>query len=81
MSTKIREDRLRRLLTKHDHKLLKTPARSWFREYYGPGYMIINTLNNTIVSGCYWREYQDTLEGAEAFANTLVSQQSSRRAA
>jgi hypothetical protein len=70
MSTiKIREDRLRRLLTKHGYQLHKTPARSWLRKHYGAGYMI--TLDNYAVSGCYNREYEDTLERVEAFAKSI----------
>ena len=66
ISIKIREDRVRRRLTKAGFRLNKTPARSWLR-YYGPGYMILDHRNN-VVSGCRDRQYQNTLEDVEAFA-------------
>ncbi len=67
---KIREDRIRRLLIKNGYRLYKTPARSWLRQYYGPGYMIVDE-RNTIVSGCAGREYSATLDDVEAFAVTV----------
>ncbi len=66
MSTeKIREDRQRRRFTKASYHLRKTPARSWLRQYYGAGYMIL--LNNFVVDGCGQRAYMMTLEEVEAF--------------
>ena len=41
-SDKIREDRLRRRLAKAGYRLAKTPARSWLRQEYGPGYMVLD---------------------------------------
>lgn len=66
-SEKNREDRVRRALAKHDYVLKKTPARSWLREYYGPGYMIIDD-SNTVVEGCSSRGYESDLERVEWFA-------------
>jgi hypothetical protein len=69
-SIKVREDRARRALIKHDHKLCKTPARSWLRAYYGPGYEIVNAYN-TVVLGCIHRNYSATLEDVEDFVERL----------
>lgn len=62
---KRREDRARRQLARMGYRLNKTPTRSWLRAYYGPGYMILD--GNTVVSGCFGREYSDTLERVEEF--------------
>ncbi len=67
---KIREDRARRTLARNGYRLRKTPARSWLRQAYGPGYMIIDNARNFVVSGCTAYEYSDTLEDVEAFAAT-----------
>jgi hypothetical protein len=48
--TKTREDRVRRALSKVGHRLCKTPARSWQRAHYPPGYMVVNG-NNTAIAG------------------------------
>ncbi|RUW58361.1 hypothetical protein EOA16_28030 [Mesorhizobium sp. M7A.F.Ca.US.008.03.1.1] len=66
---KSREDNARRRLSKHGFRLRKTPARSWLRAYYGPGYMI--TENNTVVRGCHGREYTDTLADVESYVADL----------
>lgn len=67
LTDKIREDRIRRRLDKIGYRLCKTPARSWLRAEYGPGYMIVDHTN-TVRLGCGGREYQATLADAEAFA-------------
>ncbi len=67
-SLKIREDRARRALAKRGYILRKTPARSWLRQYYEPGYMIIEANRNLVVSGCGQREYEDNIEQVEWFA-------------
>jgi hypothetical protein len=66
LSPKVREDRVRRMLAKKGFRLEKTPARSWLRAHYEPGYMICE--GNTVISGCLGRAYTDTLEQVEAFA-------------
>jgi hypothetical protein len=67
VSEKAREDRVRRALAKHGYVLKKTPARSWQRAHYPVGYQIVDD-RNTVVAGCYQREYEDTLERVEWFA-------------
>lgn len=62
---KSRENRARTALAKRGFYLRKTPARSWLRAYYGPGYMVLNC--GTVVLGCAGREYTATLEDVEAF--------------
>lgn len=64
---KIRENRVRRQLARKGYKLCKTPARSWLRAHYGPGYMIVND-RNFVVEGCFSRQYEATLEQVEEFA-------------
>ncbi|MGY4230419.1 hypothetical protein ACVMIH_007780 [Bradyrhizobium sp. USDA 4503] len=65
-TTKIREDRLRRRLTKGGYTLAKTPARSWLRKHYGVGYMVLQSGH--ILLGWAGRQYTATLEEVEAFA-------------
>lgn len=65
---KTREDRVRRALSKRGYILKKTPARSWQRESFGVGYMIVEANRNFVVSGCTSRPYSDDLEDVEAFA-------------
>ncbi|WP_104823106.1 hypothetical protein [Rhizobium sp. NXC24] len=67
LTEKIREDRVRRALKKRGMRLAKTPSRSWLRDYYGPGYMIIDTTLNAVVSGGSNRAYSDSLEDVEDF--------------
>jgi len=62
---KSREDRVRRALAKRGYVLRKTPARSWLRQYYGLGYMIIKAYGNLIVSGCGSRGYEAKIEQVE----------------
>jgi hypothetical protein len=71
-SIKMREDRARRALAKHYYHLRKTPSRSWLRQYYDPGYMIMDRTN-TVREGCYSREYQATLERVEEFVERITS--------
>ena len=67
-SEKLREDRIRRKLTKAGYRLCKTPARSWLRGNYGAGYMIVDGYPNTVISGCKHHEYPDNLADVESFA-------------
>jgi hypothetical protein len=67
LSLGVRESRVRRALAKYDLVLKKTPSRSWLREHYGPGYMIVND-RNVVVSGAHQREYEDTIDRVEHFA-------------
>jgi hypothetical protein len=71
-SIKVREDRARRALAKHDYCLRKTPSRSWLREYYGPGYMIIDQ-SNTVRAGSSSRQYDANLKDVEEFVEQLRS--------
>jgi hypothetical protein len=57
-SVKNREDRARRALANRGYVLRKTPARSWLRQHYEPGYVIVDQWTNTAVSGCCEREYE-----------------------
>jgi hypothetical protein len=67
-SLKVREDRARRALAKRGYRLRKTPARSWQRPYYEPGYMIIEVYRNLVVEGGSQREYEANIERVEWFA-------------
>lgn len=69
ITEKSRENRARRALAKLGLSLRKTPARSWLRTYYGPGYMVLS--GGTVVSGCASREYSDRLEDVEALLAPL----------
>jgi hypothetical protein len=60
-----RERSARRQLSRLGFRLEKTPARSWLRREYGPGYQIFE--GNTVVDGCGSREYELTLEAVEAW--------------
>jgi leucyl aminopeptidase (aminopeptidase T) len=70
---KAREDRLRRLLRRHNHCLTKTPSNSWLRREFGPGYMVVD-YNNFVRLGCGLHEYEATLEMCEDYANDLVAE-------
>ncbi len=59
-----RERSARRQLSRLGFRLEKTPARSWLRTEYGPGYQIIE--GNIVVAGCFTRQYEMTLEEVEA---------------
>jgi hypothetical protein len=67
---KIREDRARRALVKAGYYLKKTPARSWLRQYYGPGYMILRYYYNDIAAGIGSREYMMALDEVEDFVGS-----------
>jgi hypothetical protein len=56
-SEKKRENRVRRALAKRGCVVRKTPARSWLRRYYAPGYMIIHIRTNTVLEGARRRAY------------------------
>lgn len=60
-----RERMARRQLSRIGFRLEKTPARSWLRKEYGAGYQILE--GNTVVAGCFSRQYQMTLETVEAW--------------
>jgi hypothetical protein len=66
LSLGVREGRVRLALAKYDMILKKTPSRSWLRQHYGPGYMIVN--GNIVVSGAHQREYEDDIDRVEWFA-------------
>ena len=68
-----RERRLRRQCQKADLRLEKTPSRHWHRRHYDPGYHI--TRDNTVVGGCYHREYDLTLDQAEEALSVLLGQE------
>ena len=68
-----RERRLRRQCQKAGLRLEKTPGRHWQRGHYDPGYQI--TRDNTVVGGCYHREYDLTLAQAEESLSVLVQDQ------
>lgn len=75
VSVKTREDRVRRTLAKHGLILKKTPSRSWLRQYYGPGYMIVDPFKNWVVAGASNREYDCDLGYVEWHAfEKLVKQ-------
>ncbi|CTQ56837.1 hypothetical protein LP7551_05401 [Roseibium album] len=66
-----RERNARRRLVNIGYRLHKTPARSWLRADYGLGYMIVDE-RNSVVFGCWYREFQATLEEVEAFIEAEV---------
>lgn len=65
-SLKSREDRIRRQLSRKGYRLEKTPARSWQRAYFPPGYMIL--FGNIAVEGCGSRPWEATIEQIEHYA-------------
>lgn len=62
-----RERSARRQLSRLGFRLEKTPARSWLRKEYGPGYDILE--GNIVVAGCFTRQYEMTLEEVEAWVS------------
>jgi hypothetical protein len=64
---KIREDRCRRALAKRGYVLRKTPARSWQRKHFDPGYMIVDAYTNTVAEGACEREFDADLARVEWF--------------
>jgi hypothetical protein len=79
LSLQVREGRVRRALAKHDLALKKTPSRSWLRQYYGAGYMVIND-RNVVVSGAHQREYEDDIDRVEWFAFSYLPNQHAQTA-
>lgn len=67
LTEKSREDRIRRLLRRDGYRLMKTPARSWRREAYGVGYMIMDD-RGLPMTGYTPNPYSDTLEEVEDWA-------------
>ena len=63
---KLREDRARRGLGRLGYRLKKTPARSWLRRCYGPGYMVISEQNH-VKMGCASRAYEATIDDVDRF--------------
>ena len=68
----VREDRVRRVLAKRGYILRKTPARSWLRQFYEPGYRIIEVARDLLVSDSGDCEYQDDIEQVGWFAFELL---------
>jgi hypothetical protein len=66
-SVKIREQRVRRVLARNGMRLRKSRTTSPEREYYGPGYMILDERND-IREGGASRQYETDLRGVEWFA-------------
>ncbi len=79
VSEKTRECRVRRELVKHGLRLSKVPGRSWLKQYYCVGYMILE--GNTVVSGYYQRRYQDTLSQVEWYAFEHLANKADKGAA
>ncbi|WAC25753.1 hypothetical protein [Ancylobacter sp. SL191] len=71
-SLKVRENKLRRHLARHNHRLEKTPSRHWSKSFYGAGYMVIENYTNSVALGCFHQPYDATLEQAEAFLTRFV---------
>ena len=69
MLCKNREKQARGLLAMYGYVLKKSPANSWERKYYGPGYMILE--NNTVKWGCYNRQWDMSLEDVEYIISDL----------
>lgn len=63
-----RESAIRRSLKKQGYLLRKVPARSFLREWYGVGYMVVDADRNTVVLGGTHHAYDGTLDEVEAFA-------------
>ncbi len=61
-----RESRVRRALAKQGMRLQKTPARSWLRDAFGPGYQVVDD-RNCVLAGCTHHEFQATIEEIEVF--------------
>jgi len=64
---KLRENSARRKLAKAGMSLKKTPSRSWLREQFGPGYMVIDIYTNTAVLGAGSHAFDATLDDVEDF--------------
>lgn len=61
------ESTIRRQLNKLGLYLKKTPSRSHLRDWYGPGFMVVDGYTNTVVLGCFHRAYDATLDEVVAF--------------
>ena len=64
-----RERNLKDFLRAKGLRLRWTPERSWYRREHGVGYMVMK--GNRVLLGAKAREYDATLEEAEAFAGEL----------
>ena len=69
--TKSRENRARRQLSRMGYRLEKTPARSWQRDHYPPGYMILQ--GGIVVEGGSSRRWEATLEQVETFTASALA--------
>lgn len=56
------EDKIRKLLAKKDLRLIKNRAHSFSRQWYGVGYMVVDTYTNIVVMGATRRAFDATLE-------------------
>ena len=61
------ESTIRRRLRAKGLRLEKAPARHWTRDWYGPGYMVIDD-RNMVVLGASRRPYDGTLAEAAELA-------------
>lgn len=61
------ENTIRRRLRAKGLRLEKTPSRHWTRDWYGPGYMVIDD-RNMVVLGASQRPYDGTLDEAAELA-------------
>ena len=68
---KAREDSARRRLGNAGYRLLKTPARSRDREFYGVGYTVLDQ-NNMGVLGCGNRMYEASICEVEDFTDGIA---------
>ncbi|WP_454684878.1 hypothetical protein [Ancylobacter moscoviensis] len=64
------ESTIRRRLAKAGFTLQKTPSRHWTRDWYGPGYMVIDDTN-TVRLGATHRPYDGRLEDVREFVAGL----------
>lgn len=71
ITTKSRENRARRQLGRKGYRLEKTPARSWQRDHFPPGYMIL--MGNHVVEGCSSRQWEATLDQVEHYAASATA--------
>lgn len=67
MHATLSESAIRRALSKAGLRLQKTPPRHPSRDWYGPGYMVVDN-RNTVVLGATSRPWDATLMEVEAFA-------------
>jgi len=69
ITTKMREDRVRRLLTKQGFKLMKTRKHNRPYECLDNAYMIVNASTNWLEAGGGWDGFNMSLDEVEKFAN------------